>query len=245
MVNTKAVVETEHVGNGTSVGEFAIVRAGARIGARCVIHPYVFIGDGVEIGDDCEVFAGAVIGKEPKGAGATAHSPSFERSVRIGAGCSIGPHVVIFYDVEIGPGSLLGDGASVREQGRVGARCLLSRYVTLNYDVTVGDDTKVMDNTHLTGQMRVGRGVFISTGVSSTNDNSMGKQGFSSEVIRGPVVGDGATLGAGVILLPGVEIGRDAIVGAGAVVTKNVAPGVTVMGVPARVIARQAADRDR
>jgi maltose O-acetyltransferase len=45
---------------------------------------------------------------------------------------------------------------------------------------------------------------------------------------------DGAWLGAGAVVLPGVKIGRDAIVGAGAVVTSDVAPGTTVVGVPAR-----------
>ncbi len=44
---------------------------------------------------------------------------------------------------------------------------------------------------------------------------------------------DGAWLGAGAIVLPGVTIGRDAIVGAGAVVTRDVPPGETVVGVPA------------
>ena len=45
---------------------------------------------------------------------------------------------------------------------------------------------------------------------------------------------DGAFLGAGAIVLPGVTVGRDAIVGAGAVVTRDVPPGETVVGVPAR-----------
>jgi UDP-2-acetamido-3-amino-2,3-dideoxy-glucuronate N-acetyltransferase len=38
------------------------------------------------------------------------------------------------------------------------------------------------------------------------------------------------------VLLPGVEIGADAFVAAGAVVTRDVAPGALVMGVPARVV---------
>jgi maltose O-acetyltransferase len=49
---------------------------------------------------------------------------------------------------------------------------------------------------------------------------------------------DGAWLGAGAIVLPGVTVGRDAIVGAGAVVTRDVPPGATVVGVPARQAAR-------
>jgi acetyltransferase-like isoleucine patch superfamily enzyme len=53
----------------------------------------------------------------------------------------------------------------------------------------------------------------------------------------GIVVEDGAWIGAGAILLPGVTVGRKAIVGAGSVVTKSVPAGVVVAGNPARQIA--------
>jgi maltose O-acetyltransferase len=42
----------------------------------------------------------------------------------------------------------------------------------------------------------------------------------------------------GAVVLPGIEVGRDAIVAAGAVVTSAVDPGTTVAGVPARVLPR-------
>ncbi len=50
------------------------------------------------------------------------------------------------------------------------------------------------------------------------------------------VVGHGALLGLGATILPGRRIGDGAVVGAGAVVTCDVAPGVTVAGIPARAI---------
>jgi sugar O-acyltransferase (sialic acid O-acetyltransferase NeuD family) len=48
-------------------------------------------------------------------------------------------------------------------------------------------------------------------------------------------VDDFAFIGAGATVLPRVRIGRNAVVGAGAVVARDVAPGVCVAGVPARV----------
>ena len=50
------------------------------------------------------------------------------------------------------------------------------------------------------------------------------------------VIGDNAWLGGGVVVLPGVTIGADAVVGAGSVVTRDVPPGVLALGSPARVV---------
>jgi acetyltransferase-like isoleucine patch superfamily enzyme len=45
-----------------------------------------------------------------------------------------------------------------------------------------------------------------------------------------------AYIGAGAVILPGVEIGSGAVVGAGAVVTKDVPPGAVVAGCPAKIL---------
>jgi maltose O-acetyltransferase len=57
-------------------------------------------------------------------------------------------------------------------------------------------------------------------------------------------IGRNVWIGGGAILLPGVTIGDDASVGAGSVVTRNVPPGITVAGNPARpTAARGQADK--
>jgi len=50
------------------------------------------------------------------------------------------------------------------------------------------------------------------------------------------VVERGASIGSGAVILGGVRVGSGALVGAGAVVVRDVAPGTTVAGVPARVL---------
>ena len=216
------------------IGDFAVVGDDVVLGDGVVLHPHVVIAPGVVLESNVEVFPGAFIGKEPKGAGATARIPEFERTVRIGKNCSVGPHSVIFYDVEIGEGTLLGDGASTREQGRVGSRCIISRYVTLNYNVRVGHRTKVMDLTHLTGNCTVGDDVFVSVHVSTVNDNTLRAEGYSADRIVGPTLEDGCAIGANAVLLPNIRIGARAVVAAGAVITADVAPGDRVFGIPAR-----------
>jgi maltose O-acetyltransferase len=58
------------------------------------------------------------------------------------------------------------------------------------------------------------------------------------ELGRPVSVGRNVWIGGGALILPGVTIGDDAIVGAGAVVTRDVAPGATVVGNPARRLSR-------
>lgn len=64
-------------------------------------------------------------------------------------------------------------------------------------------------------------------------------------VYRRVKVGNDCFIGAGAILMPGVEIGDNAIVAAGAVVTKSVPEGSIVAGVPARLIGHYVDFRDR
>jgi maltose O-acetyltransferase len=47
-------------------------------------------------------------------------------------------------------------------------------------------------------------------------------------------IGRNVWIGGGAIILPGISVGDDAVIGAGSVVTKDVAPGATVVGNPAR-----------
>ncbi len=58
-----------------------------------------------------------------------------------------------------------------------------------------------------------------------------------SEPSRPVVIGARAWIGGGAVILPGVNVGEGAVVGAGSVVARDVAPGMTVIGNPAKPIA--------
>lgn len=235
MISPLAHIETCNLAAGVTVMEYAVIRKNVTLGVNVIVHPHVVIEAGVTIGEGSEIFPGTYIGKVPKGAGATSRSIAFVPQVEIGAFCAIGPHAVIFYDVQVGPNTLIGDGASIREKVRVGRNCLLSRYVTVNYNTTIGDRTKIMDSTHITGNTLIGSDVFISTMVATVNDHAPAFT-YDEDQIRGPVIEDKATIGANATIMPGIRVGEGAFVGAGAVATKDIAPYDVVMGIPARPV---------
>lgn len=234
MISQTAVVETSDVGAGTNIGEFAVVRAGVRLGEGVVVHPHVVIEPGVVIADGTEVFPGTYIGKEPKGAGATARLPEFEKKVTIGANCSIGPNAVIYYDVSIGEHTLVGDGVSIREQCAIGRRCVVGMHVSVDRAVEISDRVKIMDLTHVVGKTLIEEDAFIAPGVSMANDPFIGTRGFEEKYIRGVTLRKGAVVGVGATLLPGVEIGERAAVAAGALVDRDVPAHRMAAGSPAK-----------
>lgn len=233
-IHPSALVEAEQIGAGVTIGEFAVVRAGARIGDAAVIGPHTVIEAGVVIGEETEVLPGCHLGRSPRAVGSIARPPTFEPRLHVGPGCSIGTNAVVYYDTEIGGQTLVGDGASIRELCRVGSSCVIGRLVTLDRDVQMGDGTRTLDKAYLTGGMKIGREAFIAASVVTANDNSFGGEGYREGGLRPPMIEDGARIGGGASLLPGVVIGRGATVASGAVVTEDVEPGATVMGIPAR-----------
>lgn len=196
-----------------------------------VIYPRTVIRKGVEIWDHC------VLGKAPTSPGCTARDIKNDLDeLVVGSNTILCPGVVLYTGSEIGSHTLLGDFCSIREECKVGDYCLISRNVSINYATEIGNYTKILDNTHITGNMKIGNHVFISTLVATTNDNAMGREGYTEEEICGPIIHDYVTIGAASNILPNVEIGENAIVGAGSVVTKDVPASKVVMGVPARVV---------
>jgi acetyltransferase-like isoleucine patch superfamily enzyme len=202
------------------------------------IHPSAVIYPNVTIGTGVTVFPGAVIGRPPLSSGATRRQARSADllPVRIGNGCVIGANAVIYHNVTIGQDSMICDMAGVREGVTVGDLCVIAMGVTVNYDTVIGNRVKVMDNTHLTGNMTIEDDVFVAMLVTSANDNQMDRKERDVASMGGPVIRSYATIGQGACLLPGVEVGENAIVGSNSVVTRDVPPRTLVMGSPARPV---------
>jgi acetyltransferase-like isoleucine patch superfamily enzyme len=227
-------VETESIGTRVTVGAQCVVGPSVSLGSGVVLHPLVVITGDVSIADGTEVFAGAVIGKSSATSAALSREPGRASTVTIAERCSIGAHAVIYSDIEIGADSLVGDLASIREQCRIGARCIIGRGVSLHPECTIGHETRIYDDSHLAVGTSVGRACFLAAHVCTTSDNALGRLPYSRDRVRGPVIGDRVAVGSGALILPGIVLGDDATVAAGSLVTRDVPPGATVLGRPAR-----------
>jgi acetyltransferase-like isoleucine patch superfamily enzyme len=116
----------------------------------------------------------------------------------------------------------------------VGENTKIDAFVYVEEDVTIGDDCTLRPFVFVPTGVTIGDGVFVGPGVTFTNDRYPSVSGDWE--LEETVVEEGAGIGAGATILPGVSIGADALVGAGSVVTEDVAPGTTVAGNPAQVI---------
>ena len=95
--------------------------------------------------------------------------------------------------------------------------------------VTIGDD------------VQIGPGVQLLT---PTHPLEPGPRRDKWESASPITIENNVWLGRGVIVCPGVTIGRDTVVGAGSVVTRDLPPGVLAVGNPARVVRNLVDERD-
>src|SRR5437868_3512100 len=147
-------------------------------------------------------------------------------SVRMGNKVSIPhPQLVNLYGCSIGDESKIGAFVEIQVGAKVGARCKISSHTFICEGVTIEDE------------------VFIGHGVMFTNDKlprataDDGRlQGPTDWTVETTRVGYRASIGSNATILCGLSIGDRATVGAGSVVTRSVAPGSVVAGVPARAL---------
>ena len=135
----------------------------------------------------------------------------------------------------IGSGTRVWQFVVVLPGATIGQDCNICSHCLIENDVVIGDHVTVKSGVQLWDGLRVGDDVFIGPNVTFTNDKHP-KSGNVNFKLLSTRIEAGASIGGGATLLPGVVIGANATVGAGAVVTKNVPPGSTVIGSPARVI---------
>lgn len=124
---------------------------------------------------------------------------------------------------------------------RIGDRTQIGTFVEIQRGAEIGSDCKIQSHTFICDGVTIGDEAFVGHGVVFVNDkrpratNPEGRlQGESDWIKLSTVVEERASIGSGATILGGLTIGADSTVGAGAVVTRDVPPGATVVGNPAR-----------
>ncbi|RIK39702.1 MAG: UDP-N-acetylglucosamine diphosphorylase/glucosamine-1-phosphate N-acetyltransferase [Chloroflexi bacterium] len=200
-------------------------------GVSIVDPASTFIDVDVEIGNDTRIEPGCML----------------RGSTGVGSGCVIGPGSVI-------EDSIIGDDCRVMsswlEQARVGAGVTIGPYAHLRPGAIVGTGARIgnfaeiknatlgsqshMHHFGYVGDAHVGARVNIGAGVVVCNYD--GREKHHTEI------GDDVFVGSDTLLIAPVALGAGSSTGAGSVVTRSVAPGAAVRGVPARVVPRPESD---
>jgi UDP-2-acetamido-3-amino-2,3-dideoxy-glucuronate N-acetyltransferase len=146
-------------------------------------------------------------------------------------------------DVSVGHATAIWQRAQIRRGARIGAECVIGRDVFVDVDVTLGDRVKVQNGALLYQGVSVEDGVFIGPGAILTNDRypraitTTGELATADDWTVSPIVlRHGSSVGAGAVIVAGVDVGPYAMIGAGAVVTREVPGHALVAGNPARRI---------
>ncbi len=110
--------------------------------------------------------------------------------------------------------------------------------------LTIGHHTRINRNCCLDarGGLSIGSNVSVSPDVTILTMQHGGDDPEFRAVVQPVTIGDHVWIGMRAMILPGVRVGRGAVVAAGAVVTRDVAAGDVVGGVPARPIGRRGID---
>lgn len=226
---------TAHIGSNTRWGEFCVIGANVDIGPDCEIGNHVVLHAGTLIAAGVRIDDGTVIGKRPMRAANTAVTKDQDLPPsEIGEGCIIGTHVVIYRGAKLGQKVLVADLSSVRENVSVGDFTIVGRGVAIENFCTIGRYCKLETNVYITAYSTVGDRVFVAPGVLTSNDNFVGRTEERFKHFKGVTVGRGGRIGVGAVILPGKNIGDDALVAAGALVTSDAPARKIVAGVPAK-----------
>lgn len=123
-------------------------------------------------------------------------------------------------------------GAIIREQVEIGDSAVIMMGAVINIGAVIGEGTMIDMGAVLGGRAIVGKRCHIGAGA------------VLAGVVEPPsatpvIVEDNVLIGANAVVIEGVRIGEGAVVAAGSVVIEDVAPGMVVAGVPARVVKKK------
>ncbi len=133
--------------------------------------------------------------------------------------------------------------AHIMKDATIGANCNIGDHCFVEAGALIGNDVTVKNSNMIWEGVTIADGAFIGPHVFFTNDRfprspryaRVNRRYSDREWLVPTYIGEGASLGAGAVLLAGISVGAFAMVGAGAVVTRDVPDHALVIGNPAHL----------
>lgn len=147
---------------------------------------------------------------------------------------TVHPTCVIEDGVEIGEGTLIGPFCFIRSYTSIGKNCKIGPMNVFEGHLRVGNNVRMGTHINLGWYTTIEDYVFLAGHSTGANDKKIKylRQIKESE-FKGYTIKKAARIGLGVIFMPGVVVGEEALVGAASLVTCDVEASEIVYGVPA------------
>jgi len=144
------------------------------------------------------------------------------------------PTAVVDKKATIGDGTKVWHFVHVRENAEIGKKCVLGHSVYVGEEVKIGNGVKLENRATVYRGVKIEDKAFVGPHVTFTNDPY--PRSFSTEwKIVPTLVKEGASIGAGAVVICGITIGEYAMIGAGSVVTKDIPSHAIAYGNPAEI----------
>ena len=144
------------------------------------------------------------------------------------------PTAVVDETAIIGDGTKVWHFVHVRENAEIGKNCVLGDFVHVGKGVKIGNGVKLENRATVYRGVKIEDNVFVGPHVTFTNDPYPRSLGTDWKIVE-TLVKEGASIGAGAVIVCGVTIGEYALIGAGSVVTENIPSYAMAYGNPAEV----------
>ena len=149
----------------------------------------------------------------------------------------IHPTAIVSPDVQVSETVHLWQGVNVMAGTQFGEFVSVGGYTEIGRYCRIGERTRIGYGCFIPNRTQIASHVFIGPRVVMCDDDHPEVNNAFYKA-QPPTIGERASIGAGAVLLPGVQIGEGAVIGAGAVVTKDVPSYATWVGNPAHDLRR-------
>ena len=140
---------------------------------------------------------------------------------------------VIDEGVKIGDSTKIWHFSHVSSGAKIGNNCTIGQNVFIGKNVSIGNDVKIQNNVSIFEGVQIEDKVFCGPSVVFTNVINPRSFVSRKKEYKKTIICKGATLGANVTIICGVNIGSFSMIGAGAVLTKSSKPHSLMYGNPA------------